>query len=88
MSNLREVPVGDPQLASNRYSVSRAGMGGRKPKYTRVQLEAVVKRVRTKEVKSLVKACEGVGPYVSVRSALMREKLWPVVVTETTTPEA
>jgi hypothetical protein len=78
MSDL-EVPVTDPQEAKSRYSVSRKGMGGRKPKYTEAELTAIVDAV--KGGASLRAVCTQKGlPYVSIRSALKRTGVWPVVV--------
>lgn len=77
-------PVTDPQVTHSRYSVSRKGMGGRKPKYTQDQLNAVLETVKSGT--SLLQACKSVGPYGSVRAALKREKMWPVVVP--VTPQA
>ncbi len=62
------------EVSKPRYSVSRKGMGGRKAKYTVAQLNEVLDLV--KAGKSLVTvAKEKSLPYVSVRSALIREGL-------------
>lgn len=87
--DIREIPVGDPQLAGtkSRYSVSRKGMGGRKPKYTETQMEEVLELV--KQGKSLLSVAKEKGyPYVSIRTALKRNQLWPVAVLPPTTPQA
>jgi hypothetical protein len=72
-----DVPVGDEQVTS-RYGVSRKGMGGRPPKYTKEQLDELLNLV--KAGKSLLAVCKEANvPYVSIRSALKRANVWPVV---------
>lgn len=77
--DIKEIPVGDEQVGRPRYSVSRAGMGGRKPKYTESDLNTILVAVRGGQ--SLLAVCKEKNlPYVSIRSALKRTGSWPVNV--------
>jgi len=78
-----EVVVPSAEVAQTpRYKVSRKGMGGRKPKYTQAQLDEVLGLVNAGQ--SLLAVTKEKGyPYVSVRAALKRMKMWPVVIPST-----
>lgn len=66
----------------SRYSVSRKGMGGRKEKYTASQLQEILDLAKQS---NLTTACKNKNvPYVSVRAALKRKNMWPVVISAST----
>ena len=61
-------------VVKGRYTVSRKGMGGRKPKYDRAMLEDLLQLQRAGT--SLLAECKRRGlPYVSINSAMRREGL-------------
>jgi hypothetical protein len=66
------VPETQEVVKTSRYSVSRKGMGGRKPKYNEEQLKAMLVKRDTEKV-SLKAQCRELGlPYVSVNAAIDR----------------